>query len=194
MTLRWPHTIIRLACAVILVVAVPASAAEDQAQKSASSAETGVAPESQQVAEKPRRKLYRGKVVLLNEALAKRDLRAAEEMDDHVVLETPQGELIPILADWRGRAFYQDRRLRDRDVELVGFRHRGIPYLQVLMVFTFDDQGERQYTDYWCDVCSIPMYEIKPCECCQGEIRLRFQERELPDYIQPPDESKRSAP
>jgi hypothetical protein len=42
------------------------------------------------------------------------------------------------------------------------------------MVFTFDDDGRPQFTDYWCDVCSIPMYEIKPCECCQGEIRLRF--------------------
>ena len=51
------------------------------------------------------------------------------------------------------------------------------------MVFTFDQAGRRLYTDSWCDVCSIPMYEIKPCECCQGEIDLRFQERELPDYL-----------
>ena len=51
------------------------------------------------------------------------------------------------------------------------------------MVFTFDEDGVRQYTDYWCDVCSIPMYEIKPCECCQGDIRLRFQPQDLPDYL-----------
>ena len=53
------------------------------------------------------------------------------------------------------------------------------------MVFTFDDKGVRQYTDYWCDICSIPMYEIKPCDCCQGEIRLRFQPQELPDFVRP---------
>jgi hypothetical protein len=136
--------------------------------------------------EPPARQLFRGKVVLLADALKRRDIQAAKELDDHVVLETPEGELIPILADWRGRAFYQDERLRDRKVELVGFRREGIPYLQILMVFTFDENDRRQYTDYWCDICSIPMYEIKPCECCQGETRLRFQERELPEYLEAP--------
>lgn len=129
------------------------------------------------------KELFRGRVLLLQKALEEFDLRVAEEMEAQVVLRTEHGELIPILADWRGRAFYQDERLRDRDVELVGFRRKGLPYLQVLMVFTFDDEGERQYTDYWCDVCSIPMYEIKACECCQGEIRLRFQPKELPEYL-----------
>jgi hypothetical protein len=130
-----------------------------------------------------KRELFRGRVVMLAEALKKREIRVSEEMQTHVALETAGGELIPILADWRGRALYQDERLRDRDVELVAFRRPSIPYLQVLMIFTFDKQGERQYTDYWCDVCSIPMYEIKPCECCQGEIRLRYQPQDLPDYL-----------
>jgi hypothetical protein len=138
----------------------------------------------------PARELFRGKVVPLADALKRRDIQTAEEMDDHVVLETDAGDLIPILADWRGRAFYQDQRLCDRKVDLVGFRREGLPYLQILMVFTFDEDDRRQYTDYWCDICSIPMYEIKPCECCQGEIRLRFQQRDLPDYLRtvaPPD-------
>ena len=94
-----------------------------------------------------------------------------------------KGDLIPIVPDWRGRAFYQDKRLRDRKVELVGFRKPGVPYLQVLSIFTFNDRGERQYTDYWCDICAIPMYEIKKCDCCQGPIRLRFQNKGLPDYL-----------
>jgi hypothetical protein len=129
--------------------------------------------------------LLRGRVLLLPAALEERGIRVAPEMESHVVLRTRQGDLLPILADWRGRAFYQDERLRDRDVELVGLRKTGLPYLQVLSIYTFDDQGRRQYTDYWCDVCSIPMYEIKPCECCQGEIRLRFQDRKLPDFLRP---------
>lgn len=129
------------------------------------------------------KELFTGKVVLLPQALEKRDLKAAEEMATQVVLETPDGKLIPILADWRGRAFYQDERLRNRQVDLVGSRQLGIPYLQVVMVFTFDKSGERQYTDYWCDVCAIPMYEIKACECCQGDIRLRFQKQDLPAYL-----------
>ena len=57
------------------------------------------------------------------------------------------------------------------------------------MVFTIDRTDKRQkkpvrrYFDYWCDICSIPMYEIKRCECCQGPIRMRFQPRGLPSYI-----------
>jgi hypothetical protein len=168
-----------------LAVSVPGAPADEvpaaERTGTASSDSTDTAAERD-----PPRELFRGRVVRLSEALKRRDLTAAEEMDTHVVLESDDGELIPILADWRGRAFYQDERLRKRKVELVGFRRDGIPYLQVLMVFTFDEAGRRQYTDYWCDICSIPMYEIKPCDCCQAEIRLRFQQRELPDYVGKP--------
>ena len=132
----------------------------------------------------PRKDLFSGKVVPLAEALKRREVEFYEqELKDQVVLETPDGELIPILPDWRGRAFYQDERLRDRKLDLVGIRRPGVPHLQVLMVFTFDDKGRRMYTDYWCDICAIPMYEIKDCECCQGPIRLRFQPQKLPDYL-----------
>ena len=87
----------------------------------------------------PRKGLFSGKVVLLADALKRRSIEFYErELKDQPVLETLEGELIPILSDWRGRAFYQDERLRDRKVELVGIRRPGVPYLQVLMVFTFD--------------------------------------------------------
>ncbi|MFQ5730808.1 MAG: hypothetical protein ACE5KM_02515 [Planctomycetaceae bacterium] len=134
-------------------------------------------------AETPKKQLFTGKVVLLKDAFKRRGIPASKEIDKQVALETPAGELIPLVPDWRGRAFFQDKRLRDRKVQLVGYRRKGVPYLNVLMVFTFNKQGERQYTDYWCDICSIPMYEIKRCECCQGPIRLRFQTRALPDYL-----------
>lgn len=128
----------------------------------------------------PPRQLFKGKVVKTFDALKRRKVKAyPEELKDQVALETTAGELIPILPDWRGRAFYQDERLRDRDVELIGFRREGLPYLNVMSVYTFDEKGQRQYTDYWCDICSIPMYEIKPCDCCQQEIRLRFQRQEI---------------
>lgn len=152
------------------------------------------AAESVENAPEPTKELFTGKVVLVTEALKRKGLRAADEMKGQVVLETPDGELIPILADWRGRAFYQDERLRDRKVELVGYRRKGVPYLQALMVFTFNDAGEREYTDYWCDVCSIPMYEIKACECCQGDIRLRFQKQDLPAYLKADQPAKSSKP
>lgn len=148
----------------------------------AAAPEAGSAPTPAQT-KGPAPGLFSGRVVFLKDALAKRDIETAAETAEHVVLETDAGELIPILADWRGRAFYQDDQLRNRRVELIGFRHAGVPYLNVIAVYTFDDQGRRTYTDYWCDVCSIPMYEIQACECCQGPIRLRFQVQDLPEYI-----------
>ena len=133
----------------------------------------------------PAKKLFKGRVVKTHDALQRRGVKAyPEELKNQVALET-KDELIPILPDWRGRAFYQDERLRDRDVELIGFRRAGLPYLNVLAIYTFDDKGRRHYTDYWCDICSIPMYELKPCDCCQEEIRLRSEPQELPKDIAP---------
>jgi hypothetical protein len=151
------------------------------------------APKATTAAAEVPKELFAGKVVLLSEALKRKGINSYDEMKDQVALETPEGELVPIVADWRGRAFFQDKRLRDRKVELVGTKRPGVPYLQVLMVFTFDEKGQRMYTDYWCDVCSIPMYEIKPCDCCQGDIRLRFQPQDLPDYVSPSKDNKLQA-
>jgi hypothetical protein len=147
----------------------------------ASAAQRDKAP----AADRSSQQLFHGKVVLVREALGRRKIEAREEFDKQVALETDSGELIPIVPDWRGRAFFQDEHLRNRPVELVGKRANGVPYLQVLIVFTFDEKGTRQYTDYYCDTCGFAMYEIKPCECCQGPVHLRYQPRDLPDYIKP---------
>lgn len=142
------------------------------------------------------RELFSGKVVMLTDALKKRGIKSTAEMKDQVVLETDSGDLWPIVSDWRGRAFFQDERLRNRQVDLVARKHAGVPYLQVLMIFTVNAKGEREYMDYWCDICSIPMYEIKDCDCCQGPIRLRFQKQDLPGYVRVPrtKEGEKSAP
>ncbi len=132
------------------------------------------------------KELFSGKIVFLQEALKRRGVKAEEEFKAQAVLETDDGELIPIVPDWRGRALFQDERLRDRRVDLVGSRQKAAPYLQVQMVFVFDEKGTRQYMDYWCDICSIAMYELKPCDCCQEKIRLRLQPKELPDFVKKP--------
>ncbi len=135
---------------------------------------------------KPKKQLFRGEVRLIPEALKELGVKAyPEELKDQVALLTNGEELLPILPDWRGRAFFQDERLRNRKVEIIGVRKPGIPYLQVLSIYTFHEDGSRQITDYWCDICSIPMYEIKPCDCCQQPIRLRFQPRDLPKEVLP---------
>jgi hypothetical protein len=60
-----------------------------------------------------------------------------------------------------------------------------VPWVQVLSIYAFDEQGVRSIVDYWCDICAIPMFEIKDCECCQGPTRLRLRPQELPKDVAP---------
>ena len=186
MTARWTQPL--LVCVVLAAIVLAARGHSDETPakpKAADAASERVDRTDSATEAAPPKKLFKGKVVKAHEALKRRGVKAyPEELKDQVVLET-KDDLIPILPDWRGRAFFQDERLRDRDVELIGFRRAGLPYLNVLSVYTFDDKGRRQYTDYWCDICSIPMYELKPCDCCQEEIRLRSEPQELPKDIAP---------
>jgi len=176
------------ACTALIAIVIVAQGHSDErpsAPKAAKIESERAAAADSPAEPTPPRKLFKGKVVNAHAALKRRGVKAyPEELKNQAVLET-KDELIPILPDWRGRAFFQDERLRDREVELIGFRRPGLPYLNVLSVYTFDEKGRRQYTDYWCDICSIPMYELKPCDCCQEEIRLRFEPQELPKDIAP---------
>ncbi|MBX7166996.1 MAG: hypothetical protein K1X74_11750 [Pirellulales bacterium] len=126
----------------------------------------------------------RGRVVWMGEALKRRfgiesDPDAAQTQ---AALETTDGQVLPLVKDARGRGFWLDGRIRDRDLELLVRRYRGTPALKIIRVYAFED-GEKYELDYWCDICSIPMYELKPCECCQGETRIRL--RKIDDKNQP---------
>jgi hypothetical protein len=157
---------------------------QDAAKPQAAAGAKGDTPADSKVKNNTVKDIVSGKVVMLADALKRHGIRNyPEESQGQVVLETEKGELIPIVSDWRGRAFFQDERLRDRPVDLLVNRRPGIPWVQVLSIYTFDEQGVRNITDYWCDICAIPMYEIKECECCQGPIRLRFRPQELPTDV-----------
>ena len=124
----------------------------------------------------------RGKVVWLGEALQRRygiELDA-DDKRSAVALETAN-ELLPLAKDSRGRGFWLDERLRDTDVELLARRYPGSPVLKVIRVFAVKPDGKYE-VDYWCSICSIPMYELKACECCQGptELRLRRVDDDAP--------------
>jgi hypothetical protein len=116
----------------------------------------------------------RGKVVFLAEALERRTGVASvgEAHDRILALETRAGEIIPLLEDPRGRAFRSDERLRKMEVELLVRHYAATPTRQIIRVSEVAG-GSRFEIDYWCDVCSIVMYELKECECCQGPIELR---------------------
>ncbi len=117
----------------------------------------------------------RGRVVWLAEALKKKYGIETDRDAIHAVvaLETTDG-LLPIVKDFRGRAFFIDERLRNLDLELMVRTYEGSPMIQVVRVYALKD-GAKYELDYWCDICSIPMYELKECECCQGPIRMRLR-------------------
>lgn len=136
----------------------------------------------------------RGRVVFMAEALERlhgvKSVAGSEE--NTLTLETPKGELFPLVEDKRGHAFRLDERLMGKTMELMVRRHDGSPALQVIRVHTIEG-GERFLVDYWCDICAIPMYELKPCDCCQGPIRLRMRKLDeegnpLPEEGPPPSE------
>jgi hypothetical protein len=116
----------------------------------------------------------RGRVVWMAEAMAR--LHGAKSVPEAaertLALETGDGQLHPLLEDVRGRAFRVDERLRRMDVELLVRRYPRTPVLQVVAVYEITPQGKFEI-DYCCDVCAIAMFELKACECCQGETELR---------------------
>jgi hypothetical protein len=116
----------------------------------------------------------RGRVVWMAEAMKERYGVETDSDARHSIaaFATDDGQLLPIVKDFRGRGFYSDPRLHEMDLELLVRCFAGAPAIQVVRVYSLHDDGKYEL-DYWCDVCSIPMYELKECECCQGPIRIR---------------------
>ncbi len=118
----------------------------------------------------------RGRVVWLAEAQTRlHGIKTVPEAKERVLaLETAQGKLHPLVEDIRGRAFRRDERLRTIEVELLVRQYQGSPMVQVVQVFELTKDG-RFEIDYWCTICSIAMFELKECDCCQGPIEFRRQ-------------------
>lgn len=146
----------------------------DPQEKAVQAADPGDSPSVSN--ESPRYEIRRvgGKVVWFAEALSKRHgIESVPEAADRILaIQSPDGALVPLIEDVRGRAFRNDHRLRELEVELVLRFYQGVSAGQILGVYSLEKDGKFEL-DYWCDVCAIAMYELKACECCQGETRLR---------------------
>ena len=142
------------------------------------------APESRDTEKAPafETELIRGKVVWQAEALKSEfGISSVPEVAEHsLAILTPDGQLIPIVENLRGRAFRKDERLREMQVEILARRHKKQPSIQILRLYQID-KGQRFEVDYWCDVCAIVMYETGPCACCQDDNRLRRRRVESDD-------------
>ncbi|QDU30859.1 hypothetical protein ETAA8_60080 [Anatilimnocola aggregata] len=117
---------------------------------------------------------YRGKAVFLAEALKRlHNVQSVDEaLERTLAIETKEGTLLPIVEDVRGRALRNDERLRKMDLEVLVRKFRGSPAGQIIRLYEVTGEGKFEI-DYWCEICSIAMYELKICECCQGDIILR---------------------
>ena len=76
--------------------------------------------------------------------------------------------------DVRGRSFRKDKRLCNRPVVLTVRKDSLNGPLRVVRVYVVD-KSQVKHLDYWCEICAIAMYELKACDCCQGDIELRLR-------------------
>ena len=114
-------------------------------------------------AKAPKQQLLSGQVVMLKEALKRRGIASGDEFGKQIVLETDQGELVPIVPDWRGRAFFQDERLRNRKVQLVGRRKPGVPWT----AHSRGDFGHERFC------CQIPNTHGPLLSCGEQQLAVR---------------------
>ncbi len=116
----------------------------------------------------------RGRVVWLADAFEKQfGITTVPEVAEHnLAILTPDGALLPLVENLRGRAFRKDPQLRAMELEILARRYEKQPFVQIVKIVEID--GDQRFEiDYWCDVCAIIMFEKGPCACCQDENRLR---------------------
>lgn len=65
------------------------------------------------------------------------------------------------------------------NVELLVRQYTGSPLVQVVLAFETTKDSKLEL-DYWCEICSIAMFEMKECDCCQGPIELRRRDAQSP--------------
>lgn len=115
-----------------------------------------------------------GQAVLYGPALRKRlKLELVDDSLDKVVAyETKEGRLIPILPTEAGLFFLRDERVRNKPMRITARIHKNDSALEVITFHSLVD-GKPNEIYYWCEICSIQMYHLKDCDCCQGPIELR---------------------
>ncbi len=157
---------------VILLTAAQWSAANSPQTVPEDTAESGEIADTDKPAFEM--KQFRGRVVWMAEALKRKFgvQQVPETAEQILAIETTSGELYPLVEDVRGRAFRRDERLRSMELEISARQYRGSPMIQVIQVFEIVGK-QRHELDYWCEICAIAMFELKPCDCCQGPIELR---------------------
>lgn len=123
----------------------------------------------------PRIEVLRGKVVSLNDRLARQGITLDPDAGLQLAFESTEGKVLPLVQDAASLMFYRDARLLDRPLEVRGRVVPGTGLLQLLEVFALkNDQRFEIY--YWCEVCAIKRFTLEKtrvCECCGAAMELR---------------------
>ena len=117
-----------------------------------------------------------GVAVTLAEEAQARGLRLEKDPPaDQVVLKGDTGQVTPILCNAASKALVTDARLRGRKTRIVGRRHEGLPFVEVVAFQVAESDGTLKTPEYFCDVCTISVRFDQICPCCQGAMVLRMK-------------------
>ena len=86
-------------------------------------------------------------------------------------LVTSGGERLRLLANDPRVEMFTDPIVRQRELELVGWRRQGDAF-EILSVYSLH-QGRRHHVHYRCEVCNITATAPGPCWCCGKDFELR---------------------
>jgi hypothetical protein len=95
-----------------------------------------------------------------------------EAWDDVVAFRTHDRRLLPIVPTASGLVFYRDSDVRNRPMRIQARVFDGFEALEIVDRFPLVD-GKPYELYYWCEICSIKMHHLQPCECCQGPVERR---------------------
>jgi hypothetical protein len=117
-----------------------------------------------------------GVAVTLAEVAEERGIRLEQDQSaNQVVLRADTGQITPILCNAASKALFTDARLRGRKTRVVGRRHEGLPFIEVVAFQVEEADGTLKTPEYFCDVCTISVRFDQICPCCQGEMELRMK-------------------
>jgi hypothetical protein len=111
----------------------------------------------------------RGRVASVGTVDAEPDLCAS--VDARFELVTDSGERVRFLPEDPRSAIFTDRRVRERTLEIRGWRRPG-GALEILSVHSIVG-GRPHRIHYRCDVCNIDATAPGPCWCCGQDFELR---------------------
>jgi hypothetical protein len=116
---------------------------------------------------------YSGKVQPMAPLLEKQGVKLDADAAEHwLALVAEDGKVYPLLKDEGCRMFFMDKTLLDRPMRLTGRVVGDTQFLQVVKVHSVL-KGKLHDIFYWCDICSIRVYEPGNCPCCGDPTVLK---------------------